>query len=97
MAEAEVKDISIAPFKSIEEIDNLILLFVDWPEEQQTELVQRLLSKMTHYQHSQINLYIRPMLQRDFITLLPSKLLIFVCQRMLQCFVFTTQRKAWTM
>lgn len=72
MAEAGMKEVSIAPFKNSIEVDNLVELFGEWSEEQQTELVERLLSKMSHYQHSQINLYIRPMLQRDFITLLPS-------------------------
>ena len=42
-------------------------------EIEQNEFVQYLLSKMSHYQHSQINLFLKPMLQRDFITLLPSK------------------------
>ena len=56
--------------------DNLrrefVKYFESWPENDQNEFVQSLLSKMSHYQHSQINLFLKPMLQRDFITLLPS-------------------------
>lgn len=48
-------------------------LFERWPEPDQTDFVQGLLTRMTHFQHSQINFYLSPMLQRDFISLLPSK------------------------
>lgn len=46
--------------------------FKNWNENDQNKFVQALLSEMSHYQHSQINLFLKPMLQRDFITLLPS-------------------------
>lgn len=46
--------------------------FQSWGESDQNDFVESLLSKMTHYQHSQINLFLKPMLQRDFISLLPS-------------------------
>jgi len=51
-------------------------LFDNWSEFEQTDFIQSLLSKMSHCQHSQINIYLKPMLQRDFISLLPSKLLV---------------------
>ena len=35
--------------------------------------MEHLLSKMCHYQHGHINQVLKPMLQRDFISLLPSK------------------------
>lgn len=47
--------------------------FDSWSESDQTDFVEYLLSKMSHCQHSQINCYLKPMLQRDFISLLPSK------------------------
>ena len=50
-------------------------LFDNWSEFEQTDFIQSLLSKMSHCQHSQINIYLKPMLQRDFISLLPSKIL----------------------
>lgn len=37
------------------------------------DFVEQLLSRMCHYQHGHINAYLKPMLQRDFISLLPSK------------------------
>lgn len=46
--------------------------FKSWNENDQNKFVQALVSEMSHYQHSQINLLLQPMLQRDFITLLPS-------------------------
>lgn len=46
--------------------------FDGWNECRQNEMVEQLLSKMSHYQHSQINLYLKPMLQRDFISFLPG-------------------------
>lgn len=50
----------------------MVRLFEKWTEADQTAFIQALLSKMTHTQHSQINSYLKPMLQRDFISLLPS-------------------------
>ena len=47
--------------------------FDKWSETQQVEFVEYLLSKMCHYQHGHINSYLKPMLQRDFITALPGK------------------------
>lgn len=47
--------------------------FEKWTESEQTDFVELLLSKMNHFQHSQINAYLKPMLQRDFISLLPSE------------------------
>ena len=47
--------------------------FDSWSESDQTDFVEYLLSKMSHCQHSQINCYLKPMLQRDFISLLPSE------------------------
>lgn len=48
--------------------------FDQWSEQDQIQFVENLLSRMCHYQHGHINTYLKPMLQRDFISLLPSKL-----------------------
>ena len=56
-----------------EESGQMIQIFDTWMESEQTEFIESLLSKMSHCQHSQINSYLKPMLQRDFISLLPSK------------------------
>lgn len=47
--------------------------FEKWSETDQVEFVENLLARMCHYQHGHINSYLKPMLQRDFISLLPSK------------------------
>ena len=51
----------------------LLSSFEKWSECEQSDFVQLLLSKMSHSQHSEINTFLKPMLQRDFISLLPSK------------------------
>jgi len=48
------------------------LEFDSWGEEDQVAFVTQLLSKMCHAQHGQINSYLKPMLQRDFISALPG-------------------------
>lgn len=47
--------------------------FENWCEGQQVIFVEHLLSRMCHYQHGQINSFLKPMLQRDFISALPGK------------------------
>ena len=46
--------------------------FLKFTKDQQINLVQGLLKHMSHYQHGQIDAYLKPMLQRDFITDLPG-------------------------
>lgn len=58
------------------ERDSCLDYFSTWNESDQVDFVEQLLSRMCHYQHGHINSYLRPMLQRDFISLLPSKWLI---------------------
>ena len=50
--------------------------FEKWCEGQQVLFVEHLLSLMCHYQHGQINTFLKPMLQRDFISALPGDFLI---------------------
>lgn len=49
-----------------------IQMFEQWSEADQVEFVEHLISRMCHYQHGHINSYLKPMLQRDFITALPG-------------------------
>lgn len=55
------------------ERETCLKYFERWSEQDQIEFVEHLLSRMCHYQHGHINTYLKPMLQRDFISLLPSK------------------------
>jgi len=57
--------------------------FDKWGEQEQTDFVQELLSRMCHYQHGQINTFLKPMLQRDFISLLPKKGLDHIAETVL--------------
>lgn len=55
------------------EHDQCLEFFTKWSESDQVDFVEQLLSRMCHYQHGHINAYLKPMLQRDFISLLPSE------------------------
>lgn len=66
----------VTSLKFREEEEQMIRVFDSWSEVEQTTFVESLLSKMSHCQHSQINSFLKPMLQRDFISLLPSMLLL---------------------
>uniref|UniRef100_A0A182SH32 D domain-containing protein n=1 Tax=Anopheles maculatus TaxID=74869 RepID=A0A182SH32_9DIPT len=55
------------------ERDACLSYFSKWNQANQVDFVEHLLSRMCHYQHGHINAYLKPMLQRDFITLLPSR------------------------
>lgn len=59
------------------EKDLCIKYFDQWSESDQVEFVEHLISRMCHYQHGHINSYLKPMLQRDFITALPGNALVF--------------------
>lgn len=63
--------------------ERCLISFDAWPEEVQTQFVEALLSRMSHCQHSRISTFLRPMLQRDFISLLPKKGLDHVAEAIL--------------
>uniref|UniRef100_A0A182MFX7 F-box domain-containing protein n=1 Tax=Anopheles culicifacies TaxID=139723 RepID=A0A182MFX7_9DIPT len=65
------------------ELDTCLTYFSKWNEANQVDFVEQLLSRMCHYQHGHINAYLKPMLQRDFITLLPTKGLDHVAENIL--------------
>lgn len=62
------------------EKDTCLKYFERWSETDQVEFVEHLLARMCHYQHGHINSYLKPMLQRDFISLLPSKTMFILEQ-----------------
>lgn len=57
------------------EATQCLQLFEKWEDAQQVDFVTQLLKKMCHYQHGQINGFLKPMLQRDFISALPGNIL----------------------
>lgn len=80
-----MKMTSMSPSKSCRalEMEQILPLFDSWPEADQSEFVQKLLTRMTHFQQSQINSFLQPKLQRDFISLLPDKGLVDVAEHIL--------------
>lgn len=65
------------------ERDKCLGTFTNWNDDEQVDFVEQLLSRMCHYQHGHINAYLKPMLQRDFISLLPKKGLDHVADNIL--------------
>ncbi|KAG2455651.1 FBW1B protein, partial [Polypterus senegalus] len=65
------------------EKDVCIKFFDQWSESDQVEFVEHLISRMCHYQHGHINSYLKPMLQRDFITALPAQGLDHIAENIL--------------
>ncbi|CAH0599561.1 unnamed protein product [Chrysodeixis includens] len=65
------------------ERDACLNYFSRWNETDQVEFVEQLLARMCHYQHGHINAYLKPMLQRDFISMLPKKGLDHVAENIL--------------
>uniref|UniRef100_A0A672SB05 F-box and WD repeat domain containing 11a n=1 Tax=Sinocyclocheilus grahami TaxID=75366 RepID=A0A672SB05_SINGR len=65
------------------EKDLCIQLFDQWSESDQVEFVEHLISRMCHYQHGHINSYLKPMLQRDFISALPAQGLDHIAENIL--------------
>ena len=51
--------------------------FDTWCTEDQIDFIEDLLLRMTHYQHGHINTFLKPMLQRDFISALPGIIFVF--------------------
>lgn len=56
-----------------QETDLCLSLFENWTQGRQTEFVEQLIDRMSFHQHEHIYSILMPMLQRDFITVLPSE------------------------
>ncbi|KAL3864267.1 hypothetical protein ACJMK2_005966 [Sinanodonta woodiana] len=67
----------------LQEKDICTKYFDNWNENDQVSFVEHLLSRMCHYQHGQVNTFLKPMLQRDFISALPAKGLDHVAENIL--------------
>lgn len=57
-----------------QETDMCLRMFENWTLGRQTEFVEQLIARMSFHQHEHIYSILMPMLQRDFITVLPSML-----------------------
>lgn len=56
-----------------QETDLCLRMFENWTQSRQTEFVEQLIARMSFHQHEHIYSILMPMLQRDFITVLPSE------------------------
>lgn len=85
--DAQIKSLQPAPQKNSEQYlkdrDSCTKSSYNWTEYDQITFVEHLLSRMCHFQHGQINSFLKPMLQRDFITALPAKGLDHVAETIL--------------
>lgn len=75
------RNLRAGPF--LEEQEKCLDYFTAWSPDEQVNFVQSLLQRMSHYQHGQVNEYLKPMLQRDFISALPLKGLDHVAENIL--------------
>lgn len=78
--------------KFLKEKETCLDYFHSWSEQDQIDFVEDLLQGMCHYQHGTVNAFLKPMLQRDFISLLPKKGLDHVAEKIIgereqECFV----------
>lgn len=68
---------------NLDEQETCLRLFDKWSANEQTEFVESLLKRMCHFQHGHINNFLKPMLQRDFITSLPTRGLASIAETIL--------------
>ena len=61
-----------------EESDMSLAMFERWSQGRQTAFVEQLIQRMSFHQHEHLYSILMPMLQRDFITALPSKYLVCI-------------------
>jgi len=56
-----------------QETEYCLRTFENWTHARQTEYVEQLIARMSFHQHEHLYSILMPMLQRDFITVLPSR------------------------
>ncbi len=56
-----------------QETEMCLRMFETWAQTRQTEFVEQVIARMSFNQHEHLYTILMPMLQRDFITVLPSK------------------------
>ena len=83
MDDMESTSLSITNEEFEKEKERCFTLFDCWSPDDQVDFIEDLLLRMTHYQHGHINKFLKPMLQRDFISALPAKGLEPVAEKIL--------------
>jgi len=75
------KSMTVLPEHITEQQRICLGYFEGWSESEQVHFVEQLLHRMCHHQHGDVELFLRPMLQRDFISALPG-LSVVLCSMM---------------
>ena len=63
--------------------EHFLETFSTWDDREQNQFVENLLKRMHSHQHGQINTFLLPMLQRDFIGQLASRGLEHIAEKIL--------------
>ena len=63
-----------------EEQEVCLQMFEKWSASEQVEFCENILRRMCHFQHGHVNNFLRPMLQRDFISSLPARGLLGIAE-----------------
>ncbi|XP_064383751.1 beta-TrCP-like [Halichondria panicea] len=66
-----------------QETEMCLRMFETWAQTRQTEFVEQVIARMSFNQHEHLYTILMPMLQRDFITVLPSKGLHHIAYKIL--------------
>ena len=73
--DADSSQFSMSPREQQDHESEMCLrVFESWTQTQQTEYVEQLIMRMSFHQHEHLYSILMPMLQRDFITVLPGEL-----------------------
>ena len=71
--DADSSQFSMSPREQHDHESEMCLrVFESWTQTQQTEYVEQLIMRMSFHQHEHLYSILMPMLQRDFITVLPG-------------------------
>ncbi|VDO27659.1 unnamed protein product, partial [Brugia timori] len=62
----------------LNERQSVLEKFISWTDQDQVDFVKTLIRSMCHDQHGQIDAFLKPILQRDFIAFLPDRLARYV-------------------
>lgn len=72
--DADSSQFSMSPREQHDQESEMCLrMFESWTQTRQTEFVEQLITRMSFHQHEHLYSILMPMLQRDFITVLPGK------------------------
>ena len=72
--DADSSQFSMSPREQHDQESEMCLrMFESWTQTRQTEFVEQLITRMSFHQHEHLYSILMPMLQRDFITVLPGR------------------------